>query len=449
MIQKVKSYIQSCQLLQPAEPVIVAVSGGADSVALWHVLDTLGYNCIIAHCNFHLRGEESDRDERFVRQLATDHDVPFFKTDFNTTAYAEQHGISIEMAARDLRYDWFEQLRQDLHAQAIAVAHHADDNIETLLMNLLRGTGLRGMTGIPKRNGWVVRPLLACSRQEIEHYIAEQHLHFVTDSTNKSTDYKRNKIRNVLLPLLEDINPATRQTLYATVERMNDAYELYGQAIDLIKAETVRTTGHSTNIDIEKLLHHNAYRSVLFEVLQPFGFSPACIQQVAESLQGESGKRFYSDTHLLLKDRQYLVIQKRNDLRNLSAKPYLIDADCELLQQPFRLHMKRIGRDEQFRVSKTRDKIHVDFDKLTFPLTLRKWQEGDVFQPFGMKGKKKVSDFFIDCKLNVIEKEECWLLLSGNEIVWIVGLRTDDRFKITKDTRQILELKVDLAALPK
>ena len=442
MLQKVQSYIQTYRLLQPGSPVVVGVSGGADSVALWHVLRSLGFDCVAAHCNFHLRGAESDRDEQFVRRLAEEHGTPFYKTDFDTTTYAAQHGISIEMAARDLRYTWFDGLRQRLHAQAIAVAHHADDNIETLLLNLVRGTGLRGLTGIPRCNGAVVRPLLGCSRLEIEQYLADHHLPHVTDSTNVSPDYRRNRVRHAVLPLLESINPAMRTTLYATMERLDEAYTLYRQSVDLADRDIVtRTSDGGMTLRIDRLASHPACRTLLFEWLHPYGFSPATIRQVADSLTGEAGTLFHSPTHSLLKDRECLIVQPHRV--DCHEAEFHIGAGTDRLHVPLNIRLTRLERNAQFQPSKAPHTVHVDFDRLTFPLTLRHWREGDAFRPFGMTGMKKVSDFFIDRKLSRFDKERCWLLLSGNDIVWIVGLRTDDRFKVTPRTRHVLEIAIE------
>ena len=439
MLQKVLSYIAKNQLLVHGKPVVVAVSGGADSVALWHILRTLGYDCVIAHCNFHLRGEESMRDELFVRNLAEKHQTPFYKTDFDTTKYAAENGISIEMAARDLRYEWFYALLDELQAQAIAVAHHADDNIETMLMNLIRGTGLRGLTGMPNRNDKTVRPLLACSRKEIENYLKENELDFVEDSTNKQTDYQRNKIRNTIIPLLEEINPSVRQTLYESSERFKETYSIYSEAVKSIVNEIATCDSDITKIDIRKLKEQTSFQSILFEILFPFGFNPAIVQQIAEMLDNKtSGKRFFSETHCLLKDRDLLIIYKKQKQEN---DIHFVTEDTMLIHNPISICFKKMTKTKHFQLSKEQDRIHVDFAKLQFPLTIRKWREGDVFRPFGMKGKKKVSDFFIDSKLSLIEKEACWLLLSGDEIVWIIGYRADDRFRISAGTTDILEIQ--------
>ena len=439
MLQKVQSNIEKHQLLVHGKPVLVAVSGGADSIALWHVLNALEYDCVIAHCNFHLRGEESNRDERFVRELTEKYQIPFYKIDFDTSKYADENGISIEMAARDLRYTWFYELLDELQAQTIAVAHHADDTIETMLMNLIRGTGLRGLTGIPIKNEKVVRPLLCCSRNEIERYLNENNLSYVIDSTNKQTDYQRNKIRNIVIPLLEELNPSVRQTLYDASERFKETYSIYSEAIESVSSKIVTSDSETTKININELEQKTAYQSILFEILYPFGFNPSTIQQISEALHKTSGKHFFSETHSLLKDRDSLIIYPKKNVRN---ETYFISEASIEIHEPFNIRLEKIAKTNNFQPSKKQNKIHIDFAKLQFPLTLRKWRAGDVFQPFGMNGKKKVSDFFIDNKLSLLEKETCWLLLSGNEIIWIVGHRTDNRFRITSETTDILQINV-------
>lgn len=436
MQQKVQTYIENQQLLAPKAKVIVGVSGGTDSMVLLHVLVSLGYDCVIAHCNFHLRMEESDRDEEFVRYLAKYMMLPYYKVDFDTTKYADEHGISIEMAARDLRYNWFYELLQTLAAEAIAVAHHADDSIETMLMNLVRGTGLRGLTGIQPRNNKVVRPLLCCTRLELETYLIMHDLEHVEDSTNATIDYQRNKFRNEVLPLLEQINPSVRQTLYDSRERFEGSVAIYQQAIEKIEEQVVEKADGLIKMNIGKIKEQAHIPTVMYELLYPFGFSPALIEQITVNLDAESGKIFYSDTHRLLKDRKFLIISIKDE--SLVGEYYITLPDAEITQ-PFGLQITTRTVTNGFQVSKSPDCIHVDAAKLTFPLQLRRWREGDTFSPFGMKQRKKVSDFFIDNKLSLIEKEQSWLLVSGDEIVWIVGRRMDNRFRVTDETKEVVE----------
>lgn len=437
MQQKVETYIQKHQLLTHQKPVIVGVSGGTDSVALLHILVSLGYDCIIAHCNFHLRTDESNRDEDFVRNLSKEMKLPYYHVDFDTIKHSEEHGISIEMAARDLRYNWFYELLSMLQAQAIAVAHHADDSIETMLMNLVRGTGLRGLTGIPPKNKKVVRPLLCTTRLELEAYLIQHDLEHVEDSTNASVDYQRNKFRNEVLPLLEEINPAVRQTLYNTLGYIEGSLTVYQEAIDKIEQEIVQKENDGIKINIDLLKRQAHIPTVLFELLHPYGFGTANIEQITEQLDGESGKIFYSDMYRLLKDRKYLILTKKEEK---SSSSYWISANDVKIDCPFSLEINKIAIKDNFQVSKDKNRIHIDASKLTFPLEIRRWREGDVFCPFGMEQRKKVSDFFIDNKMSLLEKEKCWLLVSGESIVWIVGQRMDNRFRINEKTKKVVEL---------
>ena len=440
MQQKVQTYIQNHQLLAQQGPVVVGVSGGTDSVVLLHVLIALGYDCLVAHCNFHLRMEESDRDELFVRSLAKDLKVPYYSVDFETATYAVQHKISIEMAARDLRYAWFYELLYNHDAQAIAVAHHADDSIETMLMNLVRGTGLRGLTGIQPRNHKVVRPLLCCNRLELEEYLVRHDLEHIEDSSNATLDYQRNKFRNEVLPLLTEINPSVRQTLYESIERFEGNLAIYQQAIENMKKEIVQSKPGVIKMDIELIKKQVHVPALMYELLHPYGFGAALIEQITGQLDGESGKVFFSDTHRLLKDRKYLLI---TTIEENSVEEYSIARDDTVIELPFVLTMSKQIITLDFEVSKEGNRVHVDASKLTFPLMLRRWKEGDSFFPFGMKQRKKISDFFIDTKLSLIEKEHSWLLVSCDEVVWIVGQRLDNRFRVTKDTKEVLEFKIE------
>jgi tRNA(Ile)-lysidine synthase len=439
MQQKVENYIQKHQLLQPKGQVIVGVSGGTDSVALLHILISLGYNCVIAHCNFNLRMEESDRDEAFVRNLANEYDIPYYSVDFNTIKYSGEHKISIEMAARELRYNWFYELLEKLNAQAIAVAHHADDSIETMLMNLVRGTGLRGLTGITSRNKKVIRPLLCCTRLELEKYLVNHNLDHIEDSTNATSDYQRNKFRNEVLPLLTEINPSVRQTLYNSLEYFEGSLVIYQQAIDKIEESIVHKQSDLIKMDIEILKKQVDIPTIMFELLHPYGFNSAQIVQITEQLDAESGKQFHSETYHLVKDRKYLIIyakeQKSADLYSISQ------SDIEI-SEPISLKISKLIVNADFEPSKEKDCVHVDSFKLTFPLQLRRWKKGDTFYPLGMNKQKKISDFFINNKFSLQEKEQTWLLVSGNEIVWVVGKRVDNRFRVTNNTSEVIEFRI-------
>ena len=437
MQQKVQTYIEKLQLLTRDKPVIVGLSGGTDSVVLLHVLISLGYDCIAAHCNFHLRMEESNRDEIFVRELAHSYSIPFYSIDFETSKYAQNRKISIEMAARDLRYAWFEELIEKHHAQAIAVAHHADDSIETMLMNLVRGTGLRGLTGIQPRNKNVVRPLLCCTREDLENYLVEHRLEYMEDSTNQENNYLRNKFRNELLPLLTEINPSARENLYKSMANLEGNYSIYQQAINEIRNKIVENSANEIRLNIELINKQNHIPTLMFELLSPYSFGSAQIEQITGSLNTESGKVFYSDSYRLVRDRKHLIISAKDDyIKNVYP---ISQVETEILS-PIHLILRKLTVDKAFKPSKLPDCVHIDASLLQFPLELRRWNEGDVFYPFGMNQKKKLSDFFIDQKFSIPQKEQCWILTSKNEIVWIVGYRLDNRFRITENTTEVIEI---------
>lgn len=437
MLQKIQKFIEDNRLLdRDGGPVIVGVSGGCDSIALLDILQKSGYQCIVAHCNFHLRTAESDRDMEFVRTLSETRGLPFYSVDFKTVKHAGEHHISIEMAARELRYSWFEKMRQEHSAQAIAVGHHLDDNIETVLLNLVRGTGLKGLTGIPVRNGKIVRPLLGSSRNEIKEYVAENKLEFVEDSTNVSTDIIRNKFRHEIIPLLEEVNPSFKNSLSQTRANLEGAYHIYNQAIKQIKQNLVVQNNNCFEVKIDKLQSFPENETILFEILKEFHFHPDQIRQVADSLNENPGKVFYSKSHRLLKDRILLLIQPVLDTINETID---LQPGSQLTEQG-NLRITVFEKEENFVLSKDASLIHLDADKITLPLTIRNWKPADFFFPLGMKHKKKVSDFLIDEKINLFEKEKTQVLLSGNHIVWVVGMRIDERFKITDKTTSIIEI---------
>lgn len=427
MKQTVHAYIEQNKLLNPDGKVIVALSGGADSVALLHILLSLHYECVAAHCNFHLRGEESERDELFVRSLCGEWRVPLHVRQFDTEAYARANRLSIEMAARDLRYAWFKELATQMQAQAVAVAHHADDQAETVLMNLVRGAGLRGMCGIPTRNGIVVRPLLCCTRQGIEDYLRTKQIPFVTDSTNAQTDYKRNKFRHIILPALEQINPGIRQTLAGERDHFAGYRQIVQAYMEQAAARIVREKDGRLHIDTAGLLREPAPETVLYELLSPYGFNATQTGQLHAALEGTPGKRFESATHYAIKDRTEIIIGRRTD--GGQAAPGI-----DISIRPRRAT-------EQFPAADA-EVAFFDADKLRGPLSVRHWQAGDVFRPIGLKGKKKISDFFTDCKLDVQQKQAVWLLLSGTEVAWVAGHRIDERFKVGAGTTRVAEVRL-------
>ena len=435
MWRTVRSYIERNRLLSDDDrrPVLVGLSGGADSVALLSVLVRLGYACVALHCDFHLRGEESERDAAFARTFAESLGVPFYQTDFDTVAYAREHHLSIEMAARALRYAWFEEMRERLGAQAIAVAHHRDDSVETVVMNLIRGTGIRGLTGIRPRNGFVVRPLLCVSRADIVAWLENQGIRYVTDSTNLSDAYTRNFIRLNVLPLLERINPSVREAIARSAEHLSAVASVYAYEIARAREEVIVSEGC---LSIEALCRFPAPEAILYELLKEYGFSRWVSAEVFDALRKESGKVFYSKTHRLLKDRAYLWIVPLE--REAEKTSFLLDPSREIYREPVGLAFRELLITPDFQIEKNRRVAYFDADKLRFPLTLRKWREGDWFVPFGMKGRQKLSDYFSDHKFSRIEKEKAWLLCSGDAIIWLIGERADNRFRIDSGTKRVL-----------
>lgn len=429
MRDTVRAYIEKYQLLEESCPVLVGLSGGADSIALLTLLVKLGYSCIAAHCNFHLRREESMRDERFAEEYAKTLQVPFLKTDFDTEQYAAANHLSIEMAARELRYNWFEEKRSETGAQAIAVAHHRDDSVETVLMNLVRGTGIRGMSGIRPKNGYVVRPLLCVTRKEITAWLDAGNISYVTDSTNLSDAYTRNFIRLRILPLLEEINPSVRTAIARTADHLSAAEAVYMHVVEQAKAEVL---DEGNRISIPALMHYPSPDAILYELLKAYNFSRTVSEDIYASLEGEPGKLFFSPTHRLVKDRDYLL------LSSIETKPeqtYVLSGNEEKWVGPVELSFNRVVISENFHIRKDKNIAYFDYDKLAFPLTLRTWKDGDWFIPFGMKGRKKLSDYFSDRKFSRFEKERVWLLCSGNDIIWIVGERPDNRYSIGSATK--------------
>lgn len=434
MKEQIQQYIIQHQLLSGEKPVVVGISGGADSVALLHILVSLGYKCIAAHCNFNLRGDESFRDEQFTIDFTQRLQVPLCKISFETNKYAQENRLSVEMAARELRYRWFEELLNTYDADAVAVAHHRDDSVETLLINLTRGSGLTGLTGIKPKNGNVVRPLLCVSREDIYAYIENNGLEYVTDSSNSSDIYTRNFIRLKVIPLLEEINPSVKASLARTANHLYDASLIYNHSIE----EARRVIIQNNRLSISALLSFPAPATILYEMLKPYGFSRTVCESIFTVLDKDSGKIFYSSTHRLLKDRSDLLIDVLSGEDN---RAYLINLEDDNVDLPVELKPEIVVIKEDYQIEKDKKFAYFDFDKLSFPLVLRHWQEGDWFVPFGMKGKKKISDYFSDKKFSLFDKEKTWLLCSGQDVIWIVGERTDNRYRIEKTTKRVLKLK--------
>jgi tRNA(Ile)-lysidine synthase len=432
MITQVNEYISHHNLLTKQSKVLVGLSGGPDSMALIHILIQLGYNCIAGHCNFHLRGENSNSDAAFVNRWCAENDIPLFTIDFDTESYATSKKISIEMAARELRYDWFEKIRLEQNATSIGIAHHKDDSVETILINLIRGTGIKGLTGIPITNKYVVRPLLDVSRSEIMEYLSLNEVPYVIDNTNEEEIYTRNTLRLKVLPTLEKINPSVKNSIVTTANNLKEVEKIYDAYIQY----AIATVLQDNLIDIAKLQQTYSHQSVLFEILSPLGFTPSVIEDIANNLDSIPGKIYLANSYRLLKDREHLVISKHNPTGD-EVKEYLIYPDTVNSVLPINIKIESENYTPDFKIQKNRSILHVDSDKLNFPLVLRKWRKADWFVPFGMKGKKKLSDFFTDNKFTLFEKEETWILISGDDIVWIVNHRADNRFKVNSTTKTV------------
>ncbi len=420
--RKVIRYIEEQQMFTRQSRIIVALSGGADSVALLRILLHLGYSCEAAHCNFHLRGEESVRDQSFVEELTQKLGIPLHLAHFDTKAYAVQKGISIEMAARELRYDWFEKLRKQHGADVIAVAHHRDDSVETFLLNLIRGTGINGLRGIQPVNGMIVRPLLNISRNEILDYLSAIHQPYVTDSTNLKDDYTRNKIRLNLIPLLEEMNPSVSTAIADTAGRLGEVSKIYHAAM---KEACHRVCIDAHRISVTTLLKEVSPKSVLYELLYPLGFNPSQVNDVFDTLGKQSGKRFYTEDKILLYNRDELIWQEKDAA---SAPPVL----CREITD--RSVMKDIPNDASIAC--------LDADSINENLVIRKWQSGDRFVPLGMTGFKKVRNYLLDKKFSLFQKENQYVVCSGDDIVWLVGERIDNRFRVRPETQRIVILRV-------
>ncbi|OQX80583.1 MAG: tRNA lysidine(34) synthetase TilS [Bacteroidetes bacterium 4484_249] len=442
MLSEFNEYIINKNLFKKDNQILLAVSGGIDSVVMTELFGLAGFNYSIAHCNFGLRVEESDEDEKFVMNLAKKKKVNIFVKKFDTRKFASENKISIQMAARRLRLEWFELLIKQNHFSFYATAHHLNDQIETFFINLLRGTGITGLHGILPKQGNLIHPLLFCYREEIEKFAKENNLKFREDSSNIKTDYTRNKIRHKLIPVLKDINPAYAEIMNKNIFRLQQAEEIYKQQIRKASDKIIITDKDIVKISVSGLLKLKPLETYLFEIISAFGFNYSDINDIINSLKSTSGKVFFSATHRIIKDREYLLIEETGEEENLTQSDFLIQANDSFIEQPIQLKISRYKKPVEFIASGNRNIAFLDADKLEFPLQIRKWEKGDYFYPLGMNNKKLLSDFFIDNKFTIPEKEKTWIIISSGKIVWIAGHRIDDRFKITDKTKEILRIEV-------
>jgi len=432
MLSKFQKHLSENLPFLKEKKLLLAISGGIDSVVLTYLLKQLNYDISLAHCNFKLRDNESDGDEQFIRNFASENNLKLYVTSFDTESFAKDNKLSIQVAARQLRYIWFHQLLQENNLDYILTAHHLDDNLETFLINFTRGTGLEGLTGIPVQNNKIVRPLLIFSREEIVEFASDNKIEWREDSSNALDKYLRNKLRHDVVPILKSLNPSFLNSFQDTLKHLEQAKSLTEDASVLVYKQVVTEKNGQKFFrlfDLKRLPNYEAY---LFEWLQPFGFT--AWKDISNLTEAQSGKFILSDNYRLLKDRDFLILETIPEDNFLI---YEIDADAEI-SFPIKLKTETIS---EFNEKSTDSSIiYVDKEKLKFPLVIRKWQEGDYFCPAGIDGKKKVSKYFKDEKLSLSEKENTWILLSENEIVWIVEKRQDRRFYIENTTTQVLKI---------
>lgn len=426
--------------------LLIAISGGIDSIVLTHIFKTLKFDISMAHCNFMLRGKESNKDEQFVRELGEKLMVPTYVIQFNTNQYAEEKGISTQMAARDLRYNFFQEICTKHNIDYILTAHQKDDVIETVLINLTRGTGLDGLTGIPEINENIVRPLLHFSRNEILVYATRNKLLWREDSSNSSIKYVRNKIRHKVVPFLKELNPSLLETFNNTLENLRGSQQIIEDRIEQVKEKTITKVNNDLHFDISQLKKLSNPKVYFYELLKDYGFTEW--NDINDLLNAQSGKQVFSKTHRLLKDRDALILSEIEKFQKTES--FEVSKNTSKIKTPIKLKFEKV--DIPFDTKNHQNKIiselvldgdstiSIDYDKIEFPLTIRRWQKGDYFYPIGLNGKKKISKFFKDNKLSLVEKENTWLLCSKNDIVWVIGKRLDNRFKISKTTSTILKI---------
>jgi tRNA(Ile)-lysidine synthase len=432
LLKKLNHHISRNFPFLKEKKLLIACSGGIDSVVLTRLLKELDFDISLAHCNFSLRGKESDGDEEFVVKLADKLSIPIFTKTFQTKKYASDKKISTQMAARELRYEWFEELLNKYSFDYLLTAHHLGDDLETFFINLSRGTGLRGLTGIPNVNEKIVRPFLEFSRDEISQTAEEKNIKWREDSSNASTDYLRNKLRLEVLPNYTDLNEKVLQNFQQTQKHLNESLLLVEDYMLLIQNLILNKTDEGIEIDINQLQELPNTKALLYELLSPYGFTTW--KDISGLLKAQSGKQLFSNSHRLIKNRNsFLLTEIALDNNDES---FFIKENISGIMEPIELQFEKISE-----ISETKNNIiFVDFQKIKFPLEIRKWKEGDYFYPFGMKGKKKLSKFFKDEKLSLIAKEKIWVLCSEKKIVWVVGMRSSELFKIDNTTTEILKI---------
>jgi tRNA(Ile)-lysidine synthase len=434
-VQRLQNFIDEHRLFTANSRLLVAVSGGRDSVLLVHLLKQAGFDIGIAHCNFQLRGSESAAEQSFTAALANKLAVPFYTTNFDTEIYADQRHISIQMAARELRYHWFEEIRQSFNYDYIAVAHHQNDSAETILLNLTRGTGIAGMHGILPKNGYIVRPMLFLSRDEVNEIVTAEKLEYVEDSSNASVKYARNKLRHQVIPVLKELNPKLEQTFERNMQRFRELEELLRLQTEQLRAQLFTEYAGDIQIPVTAIKALQPQRLLLYELLNSYGFGESVIDDIIASLDKHAGRTFEAPGYLLVLDRDKLILTKRKPAH---AKIALIEPGTrEVNYGEYKLTL--LHDDSPLIVRDNPMATSVDADMLVYPLIVRNWAEGDYFYPLGMTGRKKLSDFFVNEKVPLHVKDTIPVLVNGTgEVVWICGYRIDDRFKVSAHTKKVI-----------
>lgn len=442
MFNRFKIHLQERFPELRSKKLLLAVSGGIDSMVLYDLLIKLQYDLSLAHCNFNLRGDASDGDEAFIKSEAKKNNIQLHVINFDTKAHAQKEKTSIQMAARDLRYAWFDDILKEGHYDFLLTAHHADDNVETFMINLSRGTGLEGLTGIPEKTRNIRRPLLPFSKDEIQRYAQDQKINWREDLSNEDTKYLRNKIRNELVPILKEINPSFLDSFSVTISNLQGTKEIVNDSIKKALGSIVDKNEDSAilSFNINALLKYANKPCYLYEIFNPYGFKQ--IHDIIALLSGQSGKQVLSKTHRLVKHREKLLLSQIQK-KDIAAVVHQVDKSDKLIQlNDMSIHFENLALTNFEDVNRTTDTAHFDKNLLTFPLYVRKWEKGDYFYPIGMKGKKKLSKFFKDEKYSLLQKENIWLLCSGSDVIWVIGKRMDDRYKITDKTIHILKATV-------
>ncbi len=433
MLSKFEKHVASYFPFLKGKKLLLAVSGGIDSMVLMRLCIEMKMDISVAHCNFSLRGDESDADEYFVVNKATEYEIPYFIQKFDTKKIAEKEKSSIQVVARNLRYEWFNTLLMNNDYDYILTAHHLDDSLETFLINFTRGSGLNGLTGIPQQNVSIVRPLLPFSRTEIEIFAKENKVEWREDSSNASDKYLRNKLRHDVIPMLKELNPSLLYSFENTISNLQQAQSLVDDASRIVYRKVVTDINFQKRINLTELIQLPNYNAYLYQWLEPLGFSDW--ESINDLATAQSGKQIHSQNHTLLKDRNFLIVFPKQESEKTTL--FLIEKEQNEIKFPLKITFCNVD-DISNQATNT---IFVDEDKLQFPLVIRKRQEGDWFYPHGLNGKKKLSKFFKDEKYSLLDKSEAWLLCSNNQIAWIIGDRQDDRFKVTETTTKILKIK--------